>query len=85
MSYIYIYIYDISSLRVKWQVINLRCCCILLVDSVQRMMMHGIANPKSLFSSMVVKKNTCFLTSVFEHARVFPLHKLNPASANNRS
>ena len=30
----------------KWQVINLRICCIWLVDSVESMMMHGLANPK---------------------------------------
>jgi hypothetical protein len=44
------YIYDISHLRVK-QVINLRICCILLVDSVESMMMHGLANPKQILSS----------------------------------
>jgi len=31
----------------KQQVINLGSCCILLVDSVESMMMHGLANPKS--------------------------------------
>jgi len=41
------YIYDISSLRVKRQVINLRNCCIWFVDSFECMMMHGLANPKS--------------------------------------
>ena len=30
----------------KRQVINLRSCCIFLVDSVESMMMHGLANPK---------------------------------------
>jgi hypothetical protein len=30
----------------KWQVINLKICCIWLVDSVEIMMMHGLANPK---------------------------------------
>ena len=30
----------------KWQVINLRICCIWLVDSVESMMMHGIPNTK---------------------------------------
>ena len=30
----------------KRQVINLRSCCIWLVDSVENMMMHGIANSK---------------------------------------
>jgi len=30
----------------KRQVINLRRCCIWLVDSVESMMMHGLANPK---------------------------------------
>jgi hypothetical protein len=31
----------------KRQVLNLRYCCIWLVDSVESMMMHGLANPKS--------------------------------------
>ena len=30
----------------KQQVINLKSCCILLVDSDESMMMHGLANPK---------------------------------------
>jgi len=30
----------------KWQVINLRICYICLVDSIESMMMHGLANPK---------------------------------------
>jgi hypothetical protein len=30
----------------KRQVINLRSCCIWLVDSVESMMMHRLANPK---------------------------------------
>jgi hypothetical protein len=30
----------------KGQVINLESCCILLVNSVESMMMHGLANPK---------------------------------------
>jgi len=30
----------------KRQVINLRSCYILLIDSVECMMMHGLANPK---------------------------------------
>ena len=30
----------------KGQVINLRICCIWLVDSVESMTMHGLANPK---------------------------------------
>jgi len=30
----------------KRQVINLRSCCVLLVNSVECMMMHGLANPK---------------------------------------
>jgi len=40
------YIYDISNPRVKRQVINLRSFCVLLVDSVESMMMHGLTNPK---------------------------------------
>jgi hypothetical protein len=35
-----------NMLRSKRQVINLRICCILLVDSVESMVMHGLANPK---------------------------------------
>lgn len=31
---------------------NLRCCCTLLVDPVEGMMMQGLANPK--FVSLVV-------------------------------
>jgi hypothetical protein len=34
----------------KRQVIILRSCCIWLVDSVESMMMHGLANPESYFS-----------------------------------
>jgi hypothetical protein len=30
----------------KRQVINLKNCCIWLADSVESMMMHGLANPK---------------------------------------
>ena len=30
----------------KWQVINLRSCCIWLVDFVESVMMQGLANPK---------------------------------------
>jgi len=30
----------------KWKVINLRNCCIWLVDSFECMMMHGLANTK---------------------------------------
>jgi hypothetical protein len=30
----------------KRQVLNLRSCYILLVDSVESMMMHGLANPR---------------------------------------
>ena len=30
----------------KRQVVNLRSCCILLVDSVESVKMHGLANPK---------------------------------------
>jgi len=30
----------------KRQVIYLRSCCILLVDSVESMIMHGLSNPK---------------------------------------
>jgi hypothetical protein len=30
----------------KWQAINLRNCCIRLVDSFEYMMMHGLTSPK---------------------------------------
>jgi hypothetical protein len=30
----------------KRQIINLRSCCIWLVDSIESMVMHGLANPK---------------------------------------
>jgi hypothetical protein len=33
----------------KWQVINLRSCCIWLVDLFESIMVHGLANPKSSF------------------------------------
>jgi len=44
----------------KRQVINLRSCCILLVDSVESMLMHGLANPKisdTYFQNMYILKN----------------------------
>jgi len=41
----------------KGQVINLRSCCILLVDSVESMMMHGLANPKIISVCRTVWKN----------------------------
>jgi len=34
----------------KRQVIDLRNCCIWLVDSVESMMMHGLANPRPSFT-----------------------------------
>ena len=33
----------------KLQVINLRSCCIWLDDSVESVMMHGLANPKFIY------------------------------------
>ena len=42
----------------KWQVINLRICCICLVDSVEIMMMQGFANPKSLSRFVWLKYRT---------------------------
>jgi hypothetical protein len=38
----------------KRQVINLRSCCIWLVDSVESTMMHGLANPKFKTTSFVL-------------------------------
>ena len=39
----------------KWQVINLRSCCICLVDSVEcSMMMHGLANPKFIIHTLAL-------------------------------
>jgi hypothetical protein len=55
------YIYDICHLRVKGQVINLWSCCILLVDSVESMMMHGLANPKLITVSLA--NTECFSNS----------------------
>jgi hypothetical protein len=37
----------------KRQVINLRSCCILLADSVESMMMHGLATPPPPFLKKV--------------------------------
>jgi len=45
----------------KRQVINLRNCCICLVDSFECMMMHGLANPKRK------KKHSCLKKGV-KHA-----------------
>ena len=42
----------------KGQVINLRRCCIWLVDSVESMMMHGLANPQSLYMFRAVFVST---------------------------
>jgi hypothetical protein len=44
----------------KRQVINLRNCCIWLVDSFECMMMHGLANPKStvIFDTFATKSFT---------------------------
>jgi hypothetical protein len=44
----------------KRQVINLRSCCILLVNSVESMMMHGVANTKFISYHIIttVKQNT---------------------------
>jgi len=49
------HILHVSRIRVKRQVINLRSCCIFLVDSVESMMMHGLATPK--FMCWVVREN----------------------------
>jgi len=42
----------------KWQVLKLRSCCICFVDSVESMMMHGLANPRLSECSDLT---TCFL------------------------
>ena len=47
----------------KWQVINLRSCCIWLVDSVESMMMHGLANPKKKVKLTLY----CLLVTVDPH------------------
>jgi len=50
----------------KRQVINLRSCCISLVNSVESMMMHGLANPK------FIRRHTCqwlCYTHTHTHAR----------------
>jgi len=48
------------------QVINLRSCCICLVDSVESMMMHRLANPKVLGVSGTFRHSPKSLkTSIF--------------------
>jgi len=43
----------------KRQVINLRSCCILLVDSVESMTMHGLANPQFRICFFVCRLFVC--------------------------
>jgi hypothetical protein len=50
----------------KWQVINLRICCIWLVDSVESMTMHGLANPKNE-SKMLRPSGQRILDSIKNH------------------
>jgi hypothetical protein len=42
---------------------NLRICCIWLVDSVESMMVHGLANPKHYFNlyedSLIMAPTVC--------------------------
>ena len=58
----------------KWQVINLRSCCILLVNSVESMMTHGLENPKfkkTIFSGISYFPNTKMwwnVTSILTYA-----------------
>ena len=53
----------------KWQVINLRSFCIWLVDSVEGMMMHRLANPK--WHSFVTFR-------CLEHCKFYFMHSLHP-------
>jgi hypothetical protein len=50
----------------KRQAINLRNCCVRLFDSVESMMMHGLANPRCT--------NLNYLFSVTNHQIVRPLN-----------
>ena len=49
----------------KWQAINLRICCIWLVDSVESMMMHGLAIPKII--SFILYFNLIWSTWRFQY------------------
>jgi len=49
----------------KRQVINLRSCCLWLVDSVESMMMHGLANPKFPDFAPVREDGYCESVRVF--------------------
>jgi hypothetical protein len=48
----------------KRQVINFRSCCILLVDSVESMMMHGLANLKLSNVLLIAMKTTAYRETV---------------------
>jgi hypothetical protein len=57
----------------KRQVTNLRSCRILSVDSVESMMMHGLANPKSLFTVYLVTLSLAHSTYGNPQLRAFTL------------
>jgi len=59
---------DVSPQR---QVINLRSCCIWLVDSVECMMMHGLANPKFLIViCFTVNRANCWCAKAWNNSLV---------------
>jgi hypothetical protein len=54
----------------KRQVINLRYCCIWLGDSVESMTIHGLANPKSLYTFRTV------FPSIIRSSRPYTQHQV---------
>jgi hypothetical protein len=54
----------------KRQVINLRSCCIWLVDSVESMMMHRLASPKSIQSLIYQNKVYTFIQHIYNLYKV---------------
>jgi len=51
----------------KLQVINLRICCILLVDSVESMMMHGPETP--IYLSLFLSSSTNFALPPYDNTK----------------
>jgi len=50
----------------KWQVINLRICRIWLVDSVESMMLHGLAKPKFVSCACILVLLLAVYSASFE-------------------
>jgi hypothetical protein len=55
----------------KRQVINLRGYCILLVDSVESTMMHGLANPKFKHRLLTTLSNSLSVAKVYKQWLTF--------------